>query len=225
MALVEYGAIVDKMRGSIRGTTFSQAGGVEIAKGKPLPRRPTRASQRSAISLMARFGPAWRALSSATRTDWNNYAFTYTFVNSLGNAYELNGFQHFVRNSMYLALRGTAATASVPTNVGAPTLSIPTFDVNSNDLRITAYTPSFPASSNSRMSIFVPTSQSRANPNSPVMGTFLYTNQSLPCVIMPDVDAAFVSGQALRVFVLAKMMDAAGRLSVDNLQQFDFVKA
>lgn len=224
MAVVQYGAIVDKMRGSIRGTTFSSAGGVEVAKGRPRPPRPQFAAQLAIKSLMASFAPAWRDLTGTDRTNWNNYSATVPFKNSLGQTYYIGGFQMFCRTSLFYSTRGVAVAVSAPGGVGAATASVATFDYNGGDVRIASFAPAFPGGMDMRGTVWYPTSQARKTPYGRMFTDFRYTGAALPSVVANQIDAAFPSGSKLRVFVSYRQGDSIQRLTFEALAYVDFTK-
>ena len=219
MATVSYGSIIEKMRGSIRGTTFSSAGGLEVAKGKALVRRPKFPLAQDAKALFARFAPAWRALSIPKRADWATYAATVTFTNSLGQNYKISGFQHFIRNSMFFSLRGTPVVADVPGGSGLPTVSVATLDFSAGDLRLASFAPTFPASSEIRGSVYAPVEQSRTVPVGKIINQFRYAGAGLPVALVADYNLPFGSGADIRAFVVYKFADAVQRVSSDVVVQ------
>lgn len=221
MSIVQYGAIIDKMRGSIRGTTFSSSGGVEVAKGKSTPRNPKGASQGFAKSLMATYAPNWRNLSGTVRGNWDSYALTYAFKNSLGNIYHISGLQHYVRASLFLNQRGTAAAATVPTASGAPVLSYPTLAKSGDDLTLASFSPAFPGSCELRGTIYNGCPTTRNRPSTGKFEDVYYTGASLPVVIAADYYAGFPTGAEVRAFLKFRFMDANKRISVETFVSLD----
>lgn len=213
MATVLYGALVDAVRGSINGLTFSAGGGVEVVKGKARGRRPIRTLQLPAKSQMQRVSPLWRGLTQSDRDDWDTYAATVTLVNSLGQNYQLSGLSMFIRNSMFMALRGIEGAAVIPTANGLPSVPTAVFTWTDPDVIFTSTTPALAAGEEIRGTLFVPSPSSRSQPRGYVFGTFSVGNGDLPVTIGADYRDGYSASLALRAWVSWRFIDADFRLS------------
>lgn len=150
MAIVKFGTGVDGIRGSIGGVTFSAAGAGPYVKAwrSPVVRRSERAAQ-----VRERFGtsaPGWRDITGAQRQDWRDWAGdpAQTRYNSLGEPYNLLGWQAYGAISIQLQSVGRPPAADAPT-VSAPpdpTVMVIVAEVASGVpfLQVTLYTGDFP---------------------------------------------------------------------------------
>lgn len=224
MANIQYSGLVNAIRGSIKGTTFSRAGGMSVVKGKAKPPKPNQALQNQAKLNMALFAVAWKSLTIGDRVNWNNYASTVIFTDSLGQHYQINGMQMFVRNSMFLSLRGTVVAAVDPSGTGFPASLAPTLTYSAGDVIITAWTGPTVAGTIFRGSLYQPTTQSRSRPQTRVYQQFSVDDFTVPLTIATGYAGPFASGADLRGFVVGRVMDQNSRLSENMLFQFDFTK-
>jgi len=222
MAVVEYSALVNRLRGSVGGVTFSKGGPVEVVKGKARPRLPQRPLQLPVQGAMQKYSPIWRTLSQSDRDDWDTYAATVTFQNSLGQDYQINGFQMFVRSQMFEALRGTEAAATIPTDTGLPSVPTITLDYNSDDLRVFSISPSLTGNQEIRGTVYAPAQVSRAAPSGRVVSTFELLNTGGPDIIAADYGINFQSGLELRAYVDLRFIDGDFRLSNNQRLSLDF---
>jgi hypothetical protein len=218
MAVVLYGSLVDKLRGSIGGVTFSSAGGVEVVKGKSLQRLPRRPLQLPAKWSMQKYSPGWRVLSGATRAAWGTYAATVTFVNSLGQNYQINGFQMYVRNSLFEALRGAEGAATKPTANGLPSVPTVTLEWNDPNLDVSAIAPAVPSGAMIRGTVFVPTSATRNAPTGYIFGNFEFQVGGVPGTIAPDYPVGYTFLGVINAWVSWRYRDANFRVSNEVMQ-------
>lgn len=95
MALIQYGALVSAIKGSINGTTFSNNSAGTITKNRLTGRRSLTTSQSGALSFSKIITIAWNDLTPLQKLDFNNYASLHIFVDRYGVTKTLNGFQWF----------------------------------------------------------------------------------------------------------------------------------
>ena len=85
MAVIQYTALINQIRGSINGTTFSKTKSGFSAFKKPQPRQLKSANQSRINSGFAVNANLWRTLSPAEKTDWSTLAAAHQVYNRLGD--------------------------------------------------------------------------------------------------------------------------------------------
>jgi len=115
MATIKLGAIASDIRGSIGGTVFSRNGGGAYAKGRTKGTDPKTALQQVVRSIMSGMIGGWAALTAAVRADWAVYARQVPFLNRLGDAINLSGYNMYTRTKAICELIGVAMPAEAPT--------------------------------------------------------------------------------------------------------------
>jgi len=116
MALILHGIGISDISGSIGGTTFARNRYGAYARARVKPKNPKSVRQmliRNAVGAMKNL---WSALTQPQRQAWDTYGDNVTFINKLGQAIKLSGWNHFVRVNV------ARVGAGIATNVAAPTL-------------------------------------------------------------------------------------------------------
>jgi hypothetical protein len=149
MAKILYSALVDGIRGRTGGVIFSaNAAGPLVRRYSPPIARSTspQVGRRAVFSFM---GSLWRALTQPQRDAWNTYAIqpAQGKTDSLGNPYDLNGFQWFVSCNCNLTLTGRPYVTAppvppVPTTpiMGTLTITAPGTAGNSQGINVASFT-------------------------------------------------------------------------------------
>jgi len=124
MAIVNYSGIISDMWGSIKGTTFSSAQGLPIAKGKPIPRDriiPKRVYRRNRFSRAVWF---WKTqLTAGNKTKWIDAAALFSQTRH-GLSYEISGLNLYVAHRTLMEDIGQAPIAE-PTTFDGRTALVP----------------------------------------------------------------------------------------------------
>lgn len=127
MAIIQFGALVAGIRGTLGGVTYSGNGAGAYIKSWARPTNPRTQAQESVRAQASAIGAWWRSLSQSQRDDWNTWAANGAQVqyNVFGEPYFLSGAQfggrvNRWRQSAGLAFRNDEPTDSWPV---APTLS------------------------------------------------------------------------------------------------------
>jgi hypothetical protein len=115
MAIVKYSALVDGVRGSVGGVTFSANHYGAIARLRSIPVQPPsqlRAESRQRLSIFA----IWWAtvLTSAQRAAWDALGAATTWQNALGEDYNPTGQALYVRANDVMDYKAIAYTAVAP---------------------------------------------------------------------------------------------------------------
>jgi len=71
---LQLSALINRMDGSLNGTTFQQGLSGQIARNKPRPRNPQTASQNQQRLFTSTILRRWQYLTLAQKTSWNVYA-------------------------------------------------------------------------------------------------------------------------------------------------------
>lgn len=122
MAIVKFGALVDAVRGSIGGITFSAGGSgplVKLYNRGPRKRSELQNTVRANLGTLIGY---WRSLDQGQRDDWDTYAAdpAQEKTNSLGEAYYTSGWQWFCACNHNLLMREEDVIEDAPV-LGTPT--------------------------------------------------------------------------------------------------------
>lgn len=102
MALIKFGAFVTDIRNKVGGTVFSKNAAGAYVKNKVTPLNPATARLSNVHTRMALLSQAWRGLTAAQRTSWNDAASSFPYTNQFGDTYYLSGLS--LHNALNLAL-------------------------------------------------------------------------------------------------------------------------
>jgi hypothetical protein len=226
MANCTFGPIVDAVRGSIGGTTFSRGCSGPTIRSRPRPANPNAPRQITSKANLSFIVGKWATVSVATRALWTAYAATFSLTDSLGRSYQLTGFQAFMRNSSILYAGALGYTSDLcPDAAGLASAPILTFDYNAHNLRLTAISPSLVASNSLLMRIHYP-SKRLTFPRSPILTTVTASfGISLPYTVVATIDANSSIGDIVRVFIDWHFLDANFRITTQQQSYLDFTVA
>lgn len=106
--------------GSLAGQTSSRNRYGQYRRTRAIPVNPNTTFQGTQRNRMTVVAAGWRALTSAQRAGWNDLAMAFTRTNSLGQVYNMTGFQCYccINNN-----KQAAGDAIIP---DAPALATPT---------------------------------------------------------------------------------------------------
>ena len=225
MAIALLGPTIDKIKGSIKGTTFQPLGVFQIVKGKARSNRPNSSQQLPNLATLAQYAPLWRTLTPAQRTAWATYASSCAFVNSLGITYQCTGSAHYFRAALYYNSREVLTPFDSPTDTGLPSLPLITFDYAAPDLRITAIAPAPPAGAQIRGTVWGSTPASRLNPVGRSIADFVWDADALPFVIAAGVDPSLALGLLRNAHITYRYSDDFQRITTRVRKRFSYTTA
>jgi len=144
MALVQYGDIITRMRGSIGGVTFHRNRAGEIARLRGATVRTLYPRQIDSQAIPSKFVRLWNDLTLAEQLQWNTFADANPHENVYGDVKNLSGFNYFFSVNYYIELGGgslisTPPAFTLPTEINTFTLTVDasqiliTFDEAYND--------------------------------------------------------------------------------------------
>lgn len=126
--------------GSIAGTTSSRNRFGQYRRTRAVPVNPNSTFQGVVRARMSANAAAWRALTDAQREGWADLGLSMNRTDSLGQSYNLTGFQAYCSVNNNLVASGAATVSAAPVLstpstllTSAPTLSSVAFSI--------AYTP------------------------------------------------------------------------------------
>ena len=145
MARIKYASIVSSVSGSVGSATFQKSLYGDILRSKPRPRRSASESQLSRRALMMRVHGYWAALTSAQRTQWNQFIAFANATIARDRAVLQSGHSYFIKYNYFRLLTGQAVQ-SVPLytllDVGVPTINFGWNDEDDSwDLQLSATAP------------------------------------------------------------------------------------
>jgi hypothetical protein len=226
MGIVSFGPLVDGVRGSIGGVTFSRGQSGNTVRAKPRPMRPRRVSQLLNQKYLSQAVHMWASVTTAQRLGWKNYAATVDLTDSLDKTYHPTSLQAY---TWYVCLRlrtgQSVAAVTFPDLNGLPTLPALTFDYNAHALRITDATPDI--SGTETLILYVrhidrPNNFPRANVSKT---PFFMGVMPEPFTIDADYDETWPVGALARAFIYWRFQDSHRRTSILQLTKFDFTVA
>lgn len=124
MALIKFSNLVNDIRGSSGGTTFSRNKGGAYVRNRTKPINPSTPAQGAARAMLGGFSTAWRSLSDANRTSWIENASLYPYINKLGEERVYTGQQLFVKNNMNLAVAEQSPITALQPPLETATVSV-----------------------------------------------------------------------------------------------------
>lgn len=114
MALVEYGAGITAIRGSIGGWTFHKNRAGNIIRHRGGTYKNTTAKQDAAISKHADLLSAWQAITPAEKLSWDSFANAHTKTDMWGDVRTLTGQNWFEAVNFNRELVGNPRITSPP---------------------------------------------------------------------------------------------------------------
>lgn len=127
MASIQFGNIVVDMRGKVSGNVYSKNKGGAYSRVRVVPTNPQTSYQVARRSILTSLSQAWRGLTAANRTSWNNAVQNFRRVNRVGNAISLSGNALYVSLNKNLADVGIAANAAAPAPESVDTVTVSSF--------------------------------------------------------------------------------------------------
>lgn len=124
MAKIKFGAFLTDMRGKVGGTIFSRNKGGAYTKNKVTPLNPQTHGQQVQRQRLSAFAQAWRELTDAQRTGWNEGAGDFPLVNVFGDTYTLAGNMLYNQLNLNLAKIGAPAISEIPVPEGVGEVSL-----------------------------------------------------------------------------------------------------
>jgi len=121
MGLIKYGPLAQEVSGTVGGVTFARVHDGKAVRGWRAPVNKQSLLQRFLRHTLAHASSDWfTLLSSGERADWDTYAATCIFTNSLGEPYTISGFNMFVRTQVNLYRSPIAFPPQAPALAGFP---------------------------------------------------------------------------------------------------------
>lgn len=93
MAKIKFSALVSDIRNSLNGSTFARNRGGSYFRNKTTPSNPQTASQSLVRSGFGGISQAWRGLTEAQRSTWNEGSSNFPYTDQFGDSRVLSGFQ------------------------------------------------------------------------------------------------------------------------------------
>jgi hypothetical protein len=118
MALTKLGALVQDIRGSQNGLTFSRNKGGSYVRAKVSPTQPRTAAQLAVRANLATSSKNWSGqLSAAERSAWAGFASANTKTNVFGDTTHISGFQWFMGLNQVLKQINSTTITSPPSDL------------------------------------------------------------------------------------------------------------
>lgn len=126
MAVVQYSAIVNQMRGKLGGSVFNKSKNANTVQRKQQQPIGARGFQSEVRNFFSKFQRTWKELTTVQRVNWQTAANNNPTRDRFGNLTTLSGYNQFVKASMLAEYAG----APLPTSpfTGAAPGTLLTFD-------------------------------------------------------------------------------------------------
>lgn len=121
MALVQYGAGVVSMSGSIAGNVHARNRFGNYIRPRTKPVNPHSPRQEAARAIISYLAEMWHSdLNAVQRGLWDTYAAAVAMNNRIGQTVHLTGFNHFIRSNAAMMTLGGRVKADAPTTLSLP---------------------------------------------------------------------------------------------------------
>lgn len=138
--------------GSYQGITSSRNRFGQYVRTRATPVNPNSSAQGTVRARMAANAAAWRTLTGAQREGWDTLGLSINRTDSLGQSYNLTGFQAFCSVNNLKALAGDASVTDAGALVTPSTILTATLTLTAAAFSI-AYTPT-PMPASTRLIVF-----------------------------------------------------------------------
>lgn len=145
--------LTESRSGSYQGLTFSRNRFGQYLRSRAIPVNPRSTLQTTVRSRLSNNAAAWRLLTDAQRAAWAALGSLIVRTDSLGQSYNLTGFQAYVLVNNNKLAAGDAVVATPPTYVDPGTVATVTLTLTSAAFSV-AYTPT-PAGTATRLFIYM----------------------------------------------------------------------
>lgn len=139
--------------GSVAGVTSSRNRFGQYRRTRAVPVNPNSTFQGTVRARMSANSAAWRALTDAQRAGWKDLGLSMNRTDSLGQSYNLTGFQAYCSVNNNLDAMGNATVADAPVLTTPDALLTMTLTLTSASFSI-AYTPT-PLPAGAKLFVFV----------------------------------------------------------------------
>jgi hypothetical protein len=109
--------------GSVAGVTSSRNRFGQYRRTRAIPVNPNSSFQGAVRARLAASAATWRTLTAAQRAGWNDLANAFSRTNSLGETYNMTGFQCYCSCNNNQAAAGNALLTDAPALVTPGTLA------------------------------------------------------------------------------------------------------
>lgn len=130
MAVIQYSALINQMRGKLGGSVFNKSKNSYTLQRKQQQPVGTRGNQSTVRNRFGNFQRSWKELTNAQRVNWQTTAGNNPARDRFGNLTVLSGYNQFLKASM-LATYGSQTPPSAPYTAAAP--SAGTVDISPYD--------------------------------------------------------------------------------------------
>ena len=226
MGIVSFGPIVDGVRGSIGGVTFSRGQSGDTVRGKPRPPRPQRVRQLLGQKFMSQASHMWESVTAAQKLGWENYAATVDLTDSLGKIYHPTPLQAYVWHVLVRLYTGMGHVPIVfPDMNGLPPLPTLTFSYAGHALILTDATPDVAAGETLQLYVRRIAKQNRFCRTCVNKRPFFIAALPEPYTIDANYDEEWSVGALARAFIYWRFQDSHNRTSILQLTKYDFTVA
>lgn len=144
MAIVEFGAGVVSIVGSIRGWTFQQNRSGNIIRGKPLQKKVATAKQTAQQALLVSLIQDFQQLTPGEKLAWDAFATSNTKENKFGQTKTLTGQNWFTTINAARGRLGLAQLSAPPANLLPVGITSFNLTVDATKIEISNITPDNP---------------------------------------------------------------------------------
>lgn len=142
MAIFKAGPAIGAISGNVGGTNFANTrNGPVVRKARSSSSNKAITQGNAQVNLRTQIA-RWNALSTASRTQWNNYAKSHPISNRIGVQRQLSGYQMFLKHNLHFEVDDppSATLSTTAVNVSFESSVASGIDINFTNLpAFTAY--------------------------------------------------------------------------------------
>lgn len=120
MAVVQYTAIVNQLRGKLNGSQFNKSRTTQTLGSKSTPVRGAKGLQSPARSVFATIQRAWSAYTPTEKSNWQELANNNPDTDRFGNQVVLSGYNKYIQLATYAQHAGLFFPSSPPVATAPP---------------------------------------------------------------------------------------------------------
>lgn len=112
MAVIQYSALINQMRGKLGGSVFNKSRNAFTLQRKQQQPKGSRGFQSEVRNFFSVFQRSWKSLTNAQRVNWRTCAQNNPTRDRFGNLTVLSGYNQFIKASMLAEYAGAALPTS-----------------------------------------------------------------------------------------------------------------
>lgn len=221
MASISLGPIVDGIRGSIGGVTFSSTQSGATARSRPRTMHPRRELQLAGQKYMGEAAASWRGEAPVDQEGWATWAASVELTNSLGQVYHPTPMQAYVWSYNFQRWSEHTLDMTPPSELGLPPTPTLTYTYQGHDVTFVTFVPEPEEPWWCWILLYYPDRRRAWNRMRRYGRSIVSHETATPINIFEGVDTQFAEGTLLRLHLPWRFRDGFGRVSTRQMQHLD----